>query len=218
MNEAPSPTTPEDHEVPEQGRPHAKRRGYTGSWLDYVVTMAIALVIAILVKTFLIQPFWIPSESMNPTLQVDDKIMVSKLTPGVSDLERGDVIVFEDTDGWMEKSVTVDEGPRYQFMKALSVIGLAPDPSTNHLVKRLIGLPGDHVVCEEGGQVDGSLWVMGDNRSDSADSAYHHKMGETPYVPEADVTGKAVVVFWPVANWQTLGDGEDAFADVPDAS
>jgi signal peptidase I len=208
--------------------------------------MAIALVIAILVKTFLIQPFWIPSESMNPTLQVDDKIMVSKLTPGVSDLERGDVIVFEDTDGWMEKSVTVDEGPRYQFMKALSVIGLAPDPSTNHLVKRLIGLPGDHVVCEEGGQVevngvtvdepyvmdgatpcqdtfdvtvpDGSLWVMGDNRSDSADSAYHHKMGETPYVPEADVTGKAVVVFWPVANWQTLGDGEDAFADVPDAS
>jgi signal peptidase I len=130
-------------------------------------------------------------------------------------------------------------------MMALSLVGLAPDPSQDHLVKRLIGLPGDHVVCAEEGAAlqvngttleeryinpetpacqvafdvtvpDGKVWVMGDNRYASADSAYHEVQGDGGFVDESDITGRAEVVFWPASRWTGLGDGTDAFADVPD--
>lgn len=228
----------------EGGRGRRSSRG--SGWMEYLVTMVGALIIAVLVKTFLIQPFYIPSESMNPTLQVDDKIIVSKLTPGVFDLERGDVIVFEDPANWIEGDATENPTVRTRIMMALSLVGLAPDPSQDHLVKRLIGLPGDHIVCSASGanvqvngvEVDepyinpdggacqqpfdatvpaGSVWVMGDNRHASADSAYHFVRGEEAFVPVDDVTGKAVSVFWPVRNWAGLGEGSDAFAEVPAA-
>src|SRR5699024_8816655 len=125
-----------------------------------------------------------------------------------------------------------------------SLVGLAPDPSQDHLVKRVIGQSGDHVVCESQGaplqvngveveedyvndaaspcQVpfdvtvpDGSVWVMGDNRHASADSAWHHAHGENGFVPASNITGKAEVVFWPVGHWTGLGSGRAAFADVP---
>lgn len=227
-----------------EGRTH-RRRQRMPLWLDTLVTMVVALVIAVLVKTFLIQPFYIPSASMNPTLLEDDKIIVSKLSPGVFDLERGDVIVFEDPADWIPGDATENPTPRVRVMMALSLIGLAPDPSQDHLVKRLIGLPGDHVVCEEEGaalQVNGTtldepyinpetpacqaafdvtvpddkVWVMGDNRYASADSAWHEVQGEGGFVDESDITGRAEVVFWPASRWTGLGDGSDAFADVPD--
>ncbi|EWS81181.1 signal peptidase I [Brachybacterium phenoliresistens] len=240
----------EDDGPADEGGHAEGRRGHRGSrgggWMEYLVTMVGALIIAVLVKTFLIQPFYIPSESMNPTLQVDDKIIVSKLTPGVFDLERGDVIVFEDPANWLEGDATENPTVRTRIMMVLSVVGLAPDPSQDHLVKRLIGLPGDHVVCSASGaavqvngvEVDepyinpdggacqrpfdvtvpsGSVWVMGDNRHASADSAWHFTHGEEAFVPVEDVTGKAVSVFWPVRNWAGLGDGSDAFAEVPAA-
>ena len=214
-------------------------------WLDTLVTMVVALVIAVLVKTFLFQPFYIPSASMNPTLLEDDKIIVSKLSPGVFDLERGDVIVFEDPADWIPGDATEDPTLRVRVMMALSLVGLAPDPSQDHLVKRLIGLPGDHIVCEEKGAAlevngttleepyinpqtpacqgafdvtvpSGKVWVMGDNRYASADSAYHEINGESGFVDESDITGRAEAVFWPASRWTGLGDGSDAFADVPD--
>src|SRR5699024_11240257 len=77
------------------------RRQRMPLWLDTLVTMVVALLIAVLVKTFLIQPFYIPSASMNPTLLENDKILVSKLSPGAFDLQRGNVIVFEDPDDWI---------------------------------------------------------------------------------------------------------------------
>jgi signal peptidase I len=224
----------------------ARRRGYRGSWLDYVVTILVALIIAVLVKTFLIQPFFIPSASMNPTLVQNDKILVSKLSPGVFDLHRGDVVVFEDTQGWMANEPGADESPRYRLLTVLSWVGLAPDPSQDHLVKRVIGLPGDQVQCEEGGSLavngetldepyinpetpacqtsfdvtvpEDKVWVMGDNRFDSADSAYHYSQGEEAFVDQDDVTGRAVAIFWPASRWSGLGDGRDAFAAVPDPS
>lgn len=231
-------------------RAHAagrRRRRRGGGWLDYVVTLLVALLIAILVKTFLVQPFFIPSTSMVPTLETDDKILVSKLTPGVFDLHRGDVVVFQDPGSWIPDEPGRADGTRYKVTKALSYIGLAPDPAEDHLVKRLIGLPGDHVVCtEKGGQLQvngtavdesyinpdtpacqdafdvtvpaGSVWVMGDNRYASADSAYHYGRGEDAFVPESDITGKAFVVMWPVSHWNVLDEGEDAFASVPDPS
>src|SRR5690606_4310625 len=88
----------EDRSAVSRERSH--RRARMPLWLDTLITMAVALVIAVLVKTFLVQPFYIPSASMNPTLLEDDKILVSKLSPGVFDLQRGDVIVFEDPDDW----------------------------------------------------------------------------------------------------------------------
>ncbi|MFC7466331.1 signal peptidase I [Brachybacterium sp. GCM10030252] len=224
-------------------RPSRRRR--MPLWLDTVLTMAVALLIAVLVKTFLIQPFYIPSASMNPTLLQDDKILVSKLTPGVFDLHRGDAVVFEDPDNWIPGDVTDDPTPRVRMMMVLSLVGLAPDPSQDHLVKRLIGLPGDHVECEEeGGAVsvngteldepyinpdtpackaafdvtvpDGKIWVMGDNRYASADSAYHEVQGEDGFVPEDNVTGKAEVIFWPAGRWSGLGEAGDTFDEVPD--
>ena len=223
----------------------ARARRRMPLWLDMAVTMVVALVIAVLVKTFLVQPFYIPSESMSPTLETNDKILVSKLTPGVFDLQRGDVVVFEDPDNWVAGETTDDGSPRSQLIKVLSLVGLAPDPSQDHLVKRLIGLPGDHVVCESGdsqlqvngvtldepyinpetsacqGAFDvtvpeGKVWVMGDNRHASADSAYHEIQGENGFVPMDDVTGTAEVIFWPASRWTGLNDGHDVFADVPD--
>lgn len=216
-------------------------------WMDTLVTMLVALLIAVLVKTFLVQPFYIPSASMNPTLLNDDKILVSKLTPGVFDLHRGDVIVFEDPADWIPGDATENPTPRVRVMMVLSMVGLAPDPSQDHLVKRLIGLPGDHVECAakdgpltvNGVELDepyinhetspcqvafditvpeGKVWVMGDNRHASADSAFHESQGEEPFVDVDDVTGRAEVVFWPASRWSGLGDGRDAFADVPDPS
>lgn len=221
------------------------RRARMPLWLDTAVTMVVALLIAVLVKTFLIQPFYIPSASMNPTLLENDKILVSKLTPGVFDLHRGDVIVFEDPDNWIPGDATDDPTPRVRVMMVLSMVGLAPDPSQDHLVKRLIGLPGDHVVCADQGaalEVNGvaleepyinsgtsacqaafdvtvpedRVWVMGDNRHASADSAWHESQGENGFVPEANITGKAEVIFWPAGRWTGLGEGRDAFADVLD--
>ena len=231
---------------PEQHSPRRSRRQRMPLWLDTLVTMAVALVIAVLVKTFLVQPFYIPSASMNPTLLTDDKILVSKLSPGIFELERGDIIVFEDPGEWIPGDVTEDPTPRVRLMMVLSLVGLAPDPSQDHVVKRLIGLPGDRVTCEEAGGVlsvngvaleeepyinpdtgacqnafdvtvpAGNVWVMGDNRFASADSAYHEEHGDGGFVPEDNITGKAVVIFWPADRWSGIGGGEDAFDAVPD--
>lgn len=221
-----------------------RRKRQLPVWADTLVTMLVALLIAVLVKTFLFQPFYIPSASMNPTLVKDDKILVSKLTPGVFQLHRGDVIVFQDPDDWIPGDATQNPTPRVRLMMVLSLVGLAPDPSQDHLVKRLIGLPGDHVVCTERGadlQVNGTtvkepyinpdtgacqarfdvvipannVWVMGDNRYASADSAWHQIRDGNGFVPIDDITGKAEFVFWPAAHWTGLDGGQDAFADVP---
>ena len=244
LGDGASPTDGEGEPAGEEtGR--ASVRSRMPLWLDTLITMMVALLIAVLVKTFLIQPFYIPSASMNPTLLNDDKILVSKLTPGVFDLHRGDVIVFEDPDDWIPGDATENPTPRVRLMMALSLVGLAPDPSQDHLVKRLIGMPGDRVVCAAQGaalEVNGveieedyinqatspcqvpfditvpsnRVWVMGDNRHASADSAYHHAMGDEGFIPVDNITGKAEIIFWPSSSWTTLNEGRDAFADVPD--
>ncbi|MGP9537798.1 signal peptidase I [Brachybacterium sp. AOP43-C2-M15] len=237
------PSSQSGRRVAERGR----RRQRMPLWLDTLVTMAVALVIAVLVKTFLIQPFYIPSGSMNPTLLTDDKIIVSKLSPGVFDVQRGDVIVFEDPADWIPGDATENPTAQVRLMMVLSMVGLAPDPSQDHLVKRLIGLPGDHVVCEEKGAAlsvngveldepyinsetpacqvafdvtvpDGKVWVMGDNRYASADSAWHESQGENGFVDEDDITGRAEAIFWPASSWDRLNDGRPSFEHVPDPS
>ncbi|WP_058235514.1 signal peptidase I [Devriesea agamarum] len=233
---------------PSRKRSDRKRRRKRSTFWDYVATIVVALLISVLIKTFLFQPFFIPSGSMIPTLRVDDKIVVSKLTPSVFDLHRGDVIVFSDPANWLENE---HREPTFgqKVSKVLSYVGLAADPADNHLVKRLIGMPGDHLVCASRGaqlQINGvtvhepyinpsggacqeafdvkvppkHVWVMGDNRYASADSAYHYiySQGLSPdraFVPESAITGKAKFIMWPISRWRTLSAGEDTFAHVP---
>ncbi|WP_413319452.1 signal peptidase I [Agrococcus sp. 1P02AA] len=133
------------------GRGDGGSRGGRGVLLflrDIVVIFLIALLISFLVKTFLIRPFWIPSESMNDTLQVDDRIIVSLLTPTLVPVEHGDVVVFEDPGGWLpEQPHEPETGIAGAVDWFLTFVGLAPEDDHGYLIKRVIGLPGDTVQC-----------------------------------------------------------------------
>src|SRR5699024_9392588 len=127
----------------EHATPRRTRRQRKPLWLDTLVTLEVALLIAGLDKSLLRHPCYIPPTPLNPTLLENDKILVSKLSPGVFDLQRGDVIVFEDPDVWIAGDATENPTVRVRVMMLLSLVGLAPDPSQDHLVKRLIGVSGD---------------------------------------------------------------------------
>jgi len=99
-----------------------------------------AVIVASLLRGFVGQMFLIPSISMENTLQVDDRVVVEKL----SGIKRGEVVVFSDPGGWLTGTTTRERGP---IGKAFQFVGVLPDPSTEHLIKRVIGLPGDHVMC-----------------------------------------------------------------------
>ncbi|MER7947698.1 signal peptidase I [Streptomyces sp. NPDC096079] len=219
-----------DQEEPEGGA--AKRR--RPFWVELPMLAGIALVLAFLIKTFLLQAFLIPSGSMQNTLQVDDRVLVDKLTPWFgSEPERGEVVVFRDPGAWLAgrpvKAPTT-------VQKALGFVGLMPAAGEQHLIKRVIGVAGDTVECEgtgplkvngkpltepyvfqgntacstdPGGQFkvtvpSGSLWVMGDHRQASQDSRYHQDDAHGGMVPVRDVVGRAVVVAWPISHWSTL--------------
>lgn len=196
---------------------------------DVVVIIAAALVISFLIKTFLIRSFYIPSESMQQTLLVNDRIIVNQLVPGVVPIERGDVVVFRDPGGWL----TVAPQPPQPPLAAagdwvLSLIGLSASDSDEHLVKRVIGLPGDRIVCcNDLGQLsingvpidepyvslpDGSTNVSGRDFQEDVPEGTLWVMGDNRYdssdsrfngvVPIADVVGRVFVISWPIDRWQ----------------
>ncbi|WP_104118500.1 signal peptidase I [Arthrobacter sp. B1805] len=217
-------------------------RGFL-AWLKEIGTIVvIALVLSFLIKTFLFRAFFIPSGSMEKTLEIDDRIFVNQLVPQPFDLERGDIVVFRDTEGWLPEQAEVEVS---WLKEAMIFIGLAPDESQQHLVKRVIGLPGDHVICcDAQGRItvngqpldepylypganpsdlpfdvvvpEGRIWVMGDHRNASADSrANRDKPGEG-FVEVDDIEGKAAVIAWPLNRIGFLGNHPDVFDDVPD--
>lgn len=225
-----------------------RRPGTAWSWVrETAIILVSALVLSLVVKTFLVQAFFIPSPSMRETLVENDRILVSKLTPGPFDLERGDVVVFKDPGGWLPPAIKEPRGPVAEAVnEGLTFIGLLPQDAGEHLVKRVVGLPGDRVACAGPGEpvtVNGvpleepylapgsqpsevkfevtvpanSLWVMGDNRQQSADSRRH--MGEPGggSVPVANVVGVAFVTVWPIDRFTILRNPSATFADVPDA-
>ncbi len=220
-----------------------------GGVKEIVIIAVMAMVLSFVVKTWLIQAFYIPSGSMENTLVKDDRVIVSKLTPGPVDLQRGDIVVFQDPDHWLGDAppVAVEPGLRGTVHTALQFIGLLPDDSDDHLIKRVIGLPGDHVVCcdkdgkltingvsvtedyikpgdvPSGGRQPfsitvpaGRVWVMGDHRSDSSDSRFHDNgTGATGSVPIDDITGRAVMLVWPLDHVRWLSVPERVYATIP---
>ena len=99
-----------------------------------------AVIVSSLLRGFVGQMFLIPSPSMENTLVRDDRVVVEK----ISSIKRGQVVVFRDPGGWLNEPAAPERGP---VGKALQFIGVLPDTSTEHLIKRVIGMPGDHVVC-----------------------------------------------------------------------
>ena len=211
---------------------------------ELILVVVVALGFSLLVKTFLVQAFFIPSPSMESTLVRGDRVVVNKFTPTPFDLRRGDVVVFVDPGGWLPSVTRAPEGKvRDGIRSGLSFVGLLPADSDEHLIKRLIGLPGDKVACcdaqsrvtvngtplEEpyvfGGDAPselafsvtvpaGKLWMMGDHRSVSEDSRYHPTLDQG-MVPIKDVVGRAFVTVWPLDRVTRLRNPTSTFAEVP---
>lgn len=126
-----------------------RRRGALVFLRDVVVIIVIAALVSFLVKTFVVRSFYIPSASMERTLLVNDRILVDELTPRWAGYERGDVVVFKDPGGWLPvQPQTPARPPLIEGIDwVLTFVGLSTSDAQDHLVKRLVGLPGDHVVC-----------------------------------------------------------------------
>ncbi|WP_040165240.1 signal peptidase I [Microbacterium gorillae] len=125
-----------------------RKRGWLAFFRDIVVIVIIALIVSFVVKSFVVRSFYIPSGSMENTLKENDRILVDELSPRFTGYHRGDIVVFRDPGGWLPPEAAVDRGPIAAAGEwVLSLVGLAAPDSSEHLVKRVIGLPGDHVVC-----------------------------------------------------------------------
>jgi signal peptidase I len=201
-----------------------RTKGKNAFWRELPILLGVAIVVAVVVRAFVLQTFYIPSESMENTLQINDRVLVNKLVYNFRSPHRGEIIVFEAPESWRS------------------------NPAEEDFIKRVIGTGGDHIVCcdanqrlvingyaldepyiytDAGGLVDapsneafditvpaGRLWMMGDHRSHSGDSRQNYirtKDVTQATIPEDAVIGRAFVVFWPVGNatWLTVPDPFD---------
>jgi signal peptidase I len=115
---------------------------------DILIIFVVAVLVSFLIKTFLVRSFYIPSGSMENTLLINDRIIVNELEPNLMPISHGDVVVFTDPGGWLPPTTPKKQNPVAAGIDwALSVVGLSAPDSDDHLIKRVIGLPGDHVTC-----------------------------------------------------------------------
>lgn len=213
--------------------------------VDVLGILGVALVLSLLIKTLLIRSFYIPSGSMMNTLQVNDRIIVNELVPNVVPLQRGDVVVFKDPGGWLGAIDTTPVSfPQQVADWFLSAFGVTAPDSDQHLVKRVIGVAGDHIVCCTANKklsingkeitepyiADGqepstlkfdvtvpqdSFWVMGDNRGNSEDSRFHGDLPSKGFVNKQFVVGRAFLISWPFNHFTWLDNYPNVFKDVP---
>jgi signal peptidase I len=214
------------------------RKAKGSSFRELPILVVSALILSIVVKTFLVQFFYIPSGSMENTLQVNDRVGVNKLGALFSEIKRGEVVVFRDPASWLSAPYDDSTGITKALKDALVFVGVLPDPAKQYLIKRVIGVGGDRVVCcSPGGKIEvngievdepyiyagnkpsdstfdvtvpkGFIWVMGDHRGASADSRFHTDDPNKGMVPLDKVTGRALFVMWPLKNMGVLDAGKD---------
>jgi signal peptidase I len=213
-----------------QGKEGKRRRSFLR---ELPVLIVVALVLALLIKSFVIQAFYIPSASMENTLEIGDRVLINKIVFHTRPIHPGDIVVFDGTGSWDFGNAPTSTNI---FSKAVSelegIVGISHD--SNIYIKRVIGVPGDHVVCcnakhqvtvngvalsessylYPGSQPSaqsfnitvppGRLWVMGDNRGVSYDSRGHMGDPGGGTIPESGVLGRAFVIIWPPSRWGFL--------------
>ncbi len=234
--DAPPPAEADAAEEAGTGGRRRRRAGRdkSGSFLrELPFLIAIALVLALLIKAFLVQAFFIPSGSMEQTLRIGDRVLVNKLVYRFRDVHRGEVVVFKGPESWApEVQVSEPTNPVSRFFHAIgSALGFAP-AGEKDFIKRVIAVGGDTVqCCDAQGRVTvngnalnepylyqnnhepfgpvtvpkNHLWVMGDHRGLSADSRAHIGDAAHGTIPVADVIGRAFVIVWPIGQMGTLG-------------
>ncbi|MEU2333692.1 signal peptidase I [Streptomyces sp. NPDC006654] len=224
-----------------------KRKRRRGAMREIPLLVGVAVLIALVLKTFLVQAFVIPSGSMEQTIRIGDRVLVDKFTPWFGwQPHRGDVVVFHDPGGWLADEQTTkanDPVVVKQLKEGLTFIGLLPSANEKDLIKRVIGVGGDHVkCCDAQGRVtvngvpltegsylypgnapsmqefditvpQGRLWVMGDHRGNSADSRAHQDTAYGGTVPVSNVVGRAKWIGWPLGHWASLEEPK-TFASV----
>jgi signal peptidase I len=192
---------------------------------ELISVIGAALILSVLVRTFLIQAFYVPSASMEDTLQRNDRIVVSKINTKFSGVNRSDVVVFHDPGNWLgEGFPNPYDTP---VGRVLQFVGIVPSNSGNDLVKRVVGVGGDTIECcdvngsilvngkpstetyiKSGSRTDqvkfkvlvpqNHVFVMGDNRSNSEDSRFHLDL-KNGMVPLSDVVGRVTLRIWPLS-------------------
>lgn len=192
---------------------------------ELLTVVGTALILSILVRTFLIQAFYVPSASMEDTLQENDRIIVSKISTRFTGIDRSNVIVFHDPGGWLgEGFPNPYDTP---VGRVLQAVGIVPSNSGNDLVKRVIGVANDQVeCCDSSGRVtvngvaiadsymkegitsdqvtfsvlvpEGNVFVMGDNRGNSEDSRFHLDKNNG-MVPVEEIIGRVAMRIWPIS-------------------
>ena len=191
------------------------------------ILVILALLVSLLIKSFLVQFFYIPSGSMENTLQIKDRVAVNRVPFIGNNVSRGDVIVFRDPAGWLPEASSVS-GNRVTnaIREGLVIVGVIPNPAKQYLVKRVIGVAGDKVVAKD--QVltingkptyepyifsgntpsdtdfnitvpEGKVWVMGDHRGASGDSRVHQDDVNNGMVPVEKITGRVIATIWPLS-------------------
>lgn len=216
----------DSHEPDEAHESKKKKTSLLRSVIEFVVVVAIALALATGIRTFIAQPFFVPSGSMEQTLQIDDRVVASKITTSISGVKRGEIMVFKDPGNWLPPMQQNTDGWRSILAKAFTFVGLLPSDSGDDLVKRVIGIQGDQVACcneagqivlngvalDESAYINGptdqilfditvpadSMFVMGDNRGNSADSRFHLDQNDGG-VPIENAVGRVFTVVWPLS-------------------